>query len=109
MQDSPNGARIMTDVPTGSPAYVAGLERDDLIVSIGGNKVTTGADVDKAIAARKPGDPLPIIYERRGERLTSALTLIEDPHRELVTMEEAGQTPTDEQRRFRDRWLSTAF
>jgi predicted metalloprotease with PDZ domain len=109
MQDSPNGARIITDVPSGSPAYVAGLERDDLIVSIGGSKVTSAADVEKAIAARKPRDPLPIIYERHGERVTSALTLVEDPRREVVAMEEAGQTPTDEQRRFRDRWLSTAF
>jgi len=90
----------------GSPAYVAGLEREDLIVSLGGTAVKNATEFDRAIAARKPGDPLPVVYERRGERFTSALTLVEDPHRELVAVEDAGQTLTEEQRRFRDRWLS---
>ena len=94
---------------SGSPAYAAGLAREDVIVSIGGMRVTTAAEFDKAIATRKPGDPLPIVYDRRGERVTSALTLVENPHRELVAVEDAGQTLTDEQRRFRDRWLSGSF
>jgi predicted metalloprotease with PDZ domain len=87
----------------------AGLEREDVIVSLGGTRVTTAAELERAIATRRPGDPLPIVYERRGERVTSAMTLVEDPHRELVAVEDAGQTLTDVQRRFRDRWLSGGF
>ena len=109
IQETQAGARIIEEVPSGSPAYAAGLARDDVIVSIGGTKVTTAADIDKVIATRKPGDPLPIVYDRRGERVTSALTLVENPHRELVAVEDAGQTLSDEQRRFRDRWLSGGF
>jgi predicted metalloprotease with PDZ domain len=108
-QDGPTGARVVADVPFASPAYGAGLERDDVIVSLGGVKIASGADVDRVIAARKPGDAVPVVFERRGERVTATLTLIEDPHRELVAMEEAGQTPSDEQRKFRDRWLSAGF
>jgi predicted metalloprotease with PDZ domain len=82
VQETPGGARIVEEVLFGS---------------------------HRAIATRKPGDPLPVVYERRGERFTSALSLVEDPHRELVAVEDVGQTLTDEQRRFRDRWLSAGF
>ena len=109
IQETQASARIVEEVAFGTPAYAAGLTREDVIVSIGGTRVTTAAEIDKAIATRKPGDPLPIVYDRRGERVTSALTLVENPHRELVAVEDAGQALTDEQRRFRDRWLSAGF
>src|SRR4029453_14992145 len=53
-QDDPAGARIVADVPFGSPAYQAGLERDDVLVSVGGTRVARAADVEKLVAARKP-------------------------------------------------------
>jgi predicted metalloprotease with PDZ domain len=109
LQDVGGGARIATDVSLGSPAYVAGLDRDDVIVSIGGTAVARAADVERAIAARKPGDPLPVVFDRRGERISAAMTLAEDPRRELIAAEDAGQAVTEDQRRFRDRWLGGGF
>ena len=108
-QETPTGVRIVDDVPSGSPAYKAGLERDDVIVSIGSAKVTTPLELERAIAARKPGDSLTVTFERRGQRATATLMLTEDPHRELVAVEDAGQVLTEEQRRFRDRWLGSAY
>ena len=108
LQDDPAGVRIAADVPFGSPAYQAGLEREDLLVSVGGTKVTRSADVDRLVAGRKPGEPLPIVYERRGARISTALKLGDDPRLELVPIEEAGQGLTDPQRRFRESWLSSA-
>jgi predicted metalloprotease with PDZ domain len=107
-QDVSNGLRVTGDVPLGSPAYAAGLERDDVIVSIGGSRMTVTADLDRALATRKPGDLLQIVYERRGERITSILTLVEDPTLELVPAEEAGQTLSDAQKKYRDAWLGSA-
>jgi len=107
-QDGQAGVRIVADVPFGSPAYGAGLERDDLIVSLGGNRVVSSADVDRAVLARKPGESLQVVFERRsGERVTSILKLVEDPRLELVPAEEAGQVLSDVQRRFREAWLSS--
>ena len=108
LQDDPAGVRITADVPYGSPAYQAGLERDDVLVSVGGTKVTRAADVEKLVAARKPGEPLPVAYERRGVRMSTALKLGEDPRLDLVPIEDAGQPLTDAQRRFRESWLSSA-
>ena len=75
---------------------------------MGGTKVTRAAEVGKLVASRKPGEPLPVVYERRGVRMSTALKLIDDPRLELTPVEEAGQTLTDAQRRFREAWLSSA-
>jgi len=107
-QDTQSGTRIVSDVLSGTPAYTAGLERDDIIVSIGGSKTATAADVERALAARKPGDSLQVVYDRRGERRTTVLALAEDPSLEVVPAEDAGRTLTAAQRRFRDAWLASA-
>jgi predicted metalloprotease with PDZ domain len=107
-QDTQTGARVVTDMLFGTPAFQAGLDRDDIIVSVGGSRTATSADIERALAARKPGDSLQMVYDRRGERITAVLKLVEDPGLELVPAEEAGQTLTDAQRRFRDAWLSSA-
>jgi predicted metalloprotease with PDZ domain len=107
-QDTQTGARVMSDSLFGTPAYQAGLDRDDIIVSIAGSRSATSADVERTIATRKPGDSLQIVYDRRGERVTAVLKLVEDPGLEVVPAEEAGQTLTDAQRRFRDAWLASA-
>jgi len=49
-----------------------------------------------------------VVYDRRGERLTTVIKLGDDPGLELVPAEEAGQTLTDAQRKFRDSWLASA-
>ena len=107
-QDGQSGVRVTDDVPFASPAYAAGLERDDVIVSLGGSRATVAADIDRALMTRKPGDSLQVVYERRGERITSVLKLVEDPTLELVPAEEAGQTLSDVQKKFRDAWLGSA-
>jgi predicted metalloprotease with PDZ domain len=108
LQDDPAGVRITADVPYGSPAYQGGLERGDLLVTVGGTRVTRAADVEKLVVARKPGEPLPVVYERHGVRTSTALRLVDDPRLELVPVEDAGQSLTDAQRRFREAWLSSA-
>jgi predicted metalloprotease with PDZ domain len=107
-EDTKTGARIFSEMIYGEPAYQAGLERDDIIVALGGARVTTSGDVDRALATRKPGDPLQVVYERRGERITTVIKLAANPTLELVPAEEAGQTLTDAQRTLRDSWLSSA-
>ena len=108
LQDAARGARVADLVPPGSPAYAAGLERGDIIVSVGGTRVMRADDVDRAITARKPGDMLAVVFERRGQPVTATLRLVEDPRVELVPAEQTGQSLSDAQRRFRSSWLSSA-
>ena len=107
LEDGSRGARVAGLVPPGSPAYVAGLERGDVITAIGGARVTRADDVDRALGMRKPGDALPVTFERRGQPVSATITLVEDPRQELVTAEQARQTVSADQRRFRDAWLSS--
>ena len=108
LRDAARGVRIAAAVPFGSPAYAAGLERDDVIASIGGTRVTRADEVDRAITSRKPGESVQVTFERRGESVTATIRLGEDPRRVLVPAEQAGQPLSDAQRRFRDAWLSSA-
>jgi predicted metalloprotease with PDZ domain len=108
VQDLQGRPRVVSAVPPGSPAYEAGLERDDEIVGVAGRAIQTAADFDRAIRECKPGDAVPIVFERRGQRITGTLGLVADPRVEIVTAEQAGRQLTAEQRRFRDGWLSSA-
>ncbi|MBI4266180.1 MAG: M61 family metallopeptidase [Acidobacteria bacterium] len=108
LQDAQGRTRVAGAVPFGSPAYQAGLERDDIIISIGGTPVGSAGDVDRSIRQRRPGDTLPIVFERRGQRVDGTLRLVEDPRMALVPVEEAGQALTAAQRRFRDSWLRSS-
>ena len=107
LQDASGGARLTSAAPFESPAYTAGLDRDDLIVSFGGMPVRSAAEFDAAVRGGQPGSAVPIVFERRGQRVTSALRLLADPRQEVVPAEAAGQTLTAAQQRFRDAWLSS--
>jgi len=101
------GVRLVEDVPVGSPAHEAGLERGDLLMSLGGTRVTRASEVEQLVLARKPGDPLPVVFDRRGVRMSAALRLVGDTRVTLLTAEDAGQALTDAQRRFRSAWLNS--
>jgi predicted metalloprotease with PDZ domain len=108
LQDAQGGARIAAAVPFGSPAYAAGLERDDVIVAVAGRAVLGSADLMRAIRERKPGDSLPIVFERRGQRTTGTARLAAEAALEILPVEQNGRQPTAAERRFRDGWLGSA-
>ena len=107
LQDSPGGVRIAAAVPAGTPAYQAGLERDDVLTQVGGASATRAEEVDAAIRAARPGTALTVTYlhRGRGQPVSATIRVIADPRLEIVPAEQAGQELTDAQRRFRDAWL----
>ena len=108
LQTGSDGVRVATEVPFDSPAFTAGLEREDRVLSIGGTAVTTESTVREALARRKPGDEVSLVFERRGgERVTAMLKLVADPRVEIVTIEETGRMPSAAQRAFRKAWFGS--
>jgi predicted metalloprotease with PDZ domain len=105
--EAAGGVRLASVAPTGSPAYSAGLDRDDVIVSAGGATVRSAADFARAVQARKPGDTLAVTLIRSDQRTQAAITLAENPHLIIVPAEEVGQSPTDAQKQFRAAWLNS--
>jgi predicted metalloprotease with PDZ domain len=105
LQEVGGAARIISSVPMGSPAYEAGLERDDVILSVGGSDVSSASDVDREFRSRRPGEEVRVVFERRGQRVTSIVRLIADPRQELAPVEETGSAPTPAELEFREAWL----
>jgi len=97
-----DGGHISAEVGANSPAYAAGLDRDDTVTRIGGYKITSQEEANAAIARGKPGDKVPVNYvDRAGESKSATVTLAENPHVEIVEASSA----TAAQRAFRDAWL----
>jgi len=107
LQDGPGGVRIGAAVPAGTPAYQAGLERDDVLTQVGGASVTRADDIDTAVRGARPGTTLAVTYlhRGRGQPISATIRVIADPRLEIVPAEQAGQGLTDAQRRVRDAWL----
>jgi predicted metalloprotease with PDZ domain len=101
------GARLTAAALFETALYKAGVDRDDLIVSIDGVNLSSQQTLEETLAKHKPGASVPIRFVRRsGETVTGTLVLDEDPRIEVVTVEQAGGTPTAAQKQFRTEWLS---
>ncbi|MGQ0735957.1 MAG: M61 family metallopeptidase [Acidobacteriota bacterium] len=102
------GARVASAVMFDSPLYVAGVDRDDLIVALDGVAVTTQEAWSGVLKRHKPGDRVELRVTRRsGEVIESAVVLEVDPRLEIVPVESGGTSPTDGQQRFRLAWLGS--
>ena len=100
--------RVLDLVPWESALYRAGVAQDDQLVNLGGTGLTSMANYDQALARHKPGDRVPLRFVRRsGETVNTTLVLDEDPHIEIVAIEKLGGMLNDDQRRFRESWLSS--
>jgi predicted metalloprotease with PDZ domain len=109
MRADPRGDRLRLVNPSivGSPLYAAGLDVGDEIVAIGDVKISSMADVEKAIGSHKVGDEVTIAFMRYGAEKKAAARLIEDARVEVVPFEKAGRTLTDAQKKFREAWLES--
>jgi predicted metalloprotease with PDZ domain len=97
------GGRIV-ELNTNSPAYAAGLDRDDVVTQIGGDRVASTEEANAALSRRKPGDRVTVNYiDRTGAGKSASVVLVENPHLEIV---DAGSLSAA-QRAFRDRWLGS--
>lgn len=90
-----------------TPAYAAGLETGDRILTVDGRPVADPADFDALLAVRSPGDRLTVVFESRGQRVESVLETAVDPRLEALLFEDAGREVTEAIRQFRGAWLSS--
>ena len=102
------GARVSGAVSFDTALYAAGVERDDLIVSLDGVSVTSQEAWNEALARQTPGASVPLRFVRRsGDTVETTVAIGEDPRLEIVPVEQTGATPTAAQRQFRDQWLGS--
>ena len=100
-----DGALVTAPVRRGSPAYVAGIDRGDRIVSVDGKGIEENKDWDSILKSHKPGENSRVVVEGRGGQRTVSLAWQESPNVELITFEKAGREVTAEVRAFREGWM----
>ena len=63
------------EVVEGGAAQVAGLQKEDVIISIDGQKIKKFGDLQGVIAQKRPGDKVKVTYLRNKKEHTATLTL----------------------------------
>ncbi len=96
---------VAGSTPWGTPAYEAGLDRGDVLLSLEGAPIRSTADLQQLLAARGPGDEVTLEFEHRGRRRNARVPLMEEPRLEIVPFEQDGRSVTDEMLRLRSDWL----
>jgi len=100
---SREGTRVRTLVAPNWPVYAAGLEQDDDVRELGGQRINGDNDVGAVLGRHKPGDRISIAFvDRTGRTKTATILLAENPQLEIVPVD----SPTDAQKKFRDAWLN---
>jgi predicted metalloprotease with PDZ domain len=102
--ESREGWRVSGLVSPTWPIYAAGLDEDDELQQVDGQKIAGGGDLATLLQRHKPGDAVAVVFvDRTGVPKTASIRLAEDPHTEVVPVEGAALTAA--QKAFRDRWL----
>ncbi|MET0462440.1 MAG: PDZ domain-containing protein [Chitinophagaceae bacterium] len=72
-------AELTSVVQKGTPLYEAGLETGDLIISLDGKPITTADAFSEVMAAKQPGDEIPVRFISRGTTVDARLKTTEFP------------------------------
>ncbi len=104
------GARVrqgrITNEPTiGGPAYKAGLDRGDQLISVNGKGLNDKNSFSAMINTLKPGDLIEIIFTRHGITKNAKVTLGRNPRYTIGSYEKMGKDVTDGIQAKRSAWL----
>jgi S1-C subfamily serine protease len=75
MGTSPAPGAIIGEVSPGFLGEKAGLKEGDIITGINGGSVKSAADMERALAALKPGNIVTILFLRAGETRKSEIVI----------------------------------
>jgi len=102
------GARVSGLVAPTWPVYAAGIDEDDELQQVGGQRIGNEGDLQSALQRHKPGESIAITFvDRTGVPKTATITLVAEPHVDVTPIE--GAALTTAQKAFRDRWLASAI
>jgi predicted metalloprotease with PDZ domain len=104
---SEGAAKISSPTIEDTPAYSAGLDRGDELISFDGAAISGPGMLGEAVQRRKPGDQVRVSIRRRGAPREVTVTIAEDPQLYLVPVEQTGRQLTPAERSFRIAWLGT--
>ncbi|MGI4755365.1 MAG: M61 family metallopeptidase [Janthinobacterium lividum] len=102
------GLLVGSSTLIGSPAYNAGLDRGDELISVGNSKLAEPEDLPKALANHKADENVDVVFLRRGgQEVHASATLPQGSGMEIVPLESTGAALTSQQQQFRQAWLAS--
>lgn len=101
------GLRVAGSTIIGSPAYGAGVDLDDEMLSVAGTPLAAPEDLAKALASHKAGESVEIVFRRRGQEVRAQATLADPTALEMVPVESTGGALSTDQQHFRAAWLGS--
>ncbi|HYM59951.1 MAG TPA: PDZ domain-containing protein [Thermoanaerobaculia bacterium] len=94
---------IADSIIAGAPAAEAGMLPGDEIVAVGRERTASDADLVRALAVASASEPTEILFARNGTVRSAFAVLRSDPVPRIALR--LIESPTSEQRAFRDAWL----
>lgn len=101
------GLKIRNTVKVNSPAYAAGLVKDDVIVSVNSAKTDSVHLIRDLIDSSTIGDEIIVTINRFGNEIVKKITIGKNPAFTLRTYEDLGKPVTDKIKAFRASWLGS--
>lgn len=93
--------RMTSNATVGSAIYKAGIESEDVFISIAGTDLNSVENVDEILANHKPGDVIKVVIERWGQEKTIDVTLEASKTLQTILDENAGRKVVER----RNAWL----
>lgn len=94
----PEGAAVVS-VTEGGPAASAGLQANDIITAVNGEKISGKSDLSSAIASCSAGDKLTLTVYRQGETLTITVEVGEQKTAAIANSQTQQQTQPQQPQR----------
>lgn len=96
---------ITSNPKIGSPAYIAGLDKGDMITSINDTTFSKEQVFEDYIKTHAVGDTLTLGFERYGVKKSTQVILQTNPAYTILLMEKEGDEPTKQMLQKRAAWL----
>ena len=100
-------ATVLSTPLIGSGLYEAGVNKNDLILSLDGQKVTSYPELNFIVGTRKVGDEISIEYAHHGDKKTGTMVLKEDSQLVLIPKDRFSIKVSESEIQTRKEWLDT--
>lgn len=107
LQFTEGKAVIGSNTTVGTPAYAAGLDIGDVLLSIDGVEIKDQKGYAELINKYQPGTSVTVLYTHRDIQKSTTLKLTENPYLKIVPLESTGVALSPAMASFRNNWLDT--